>query len=563
MYFSHVKGGNSNQCSLFVENHINNLDDKRLDIDYELNESEIDDVYKNVYNDDVEDFEGLSDEQLAIINSLEKLVKVNAIFGSGKTFIIEKLIEKNIDKEIVYLVFTRAMRIEAQERFEKKFGKRCNVKVRTVHSMAYENFGAKYQDVLTTDLNIFDVAKAVGLFMKKSEDFKLIDEVKIILEHYLTTGYHSFDEYLIGENINVSYKHIMYADKLFNAMLKGKCKVTHNFYLKLWHLSKPDLSDFDMIAIDEFQDNSGALLDIVDRNSDNDSKIIVIGDTNQSIYQFNHSVNGLELLNKGWKNYPLTKSFRVGNTLAKVMETSFSRLLGTDLKIEGYNKTQKVVKSIDRDKKHWVISRYNSTIFRECIDYTQMGKKIYIHSTRANFDFKYLQNLYRFKFYGDKHFTFKKYKDYNEMVKEAEKTDNRSFLSMDKLMSEYGTSFIYKINDMKELTVDSPDKADVCYVTAHSSKGMTINDPVRLTTDFPDLLKPQDFDILPEINLFYVANSRCSGDIELPDSLLSMYLNDFESPITIRIDREFRKITNHEIKKLKSETNACTSEILY
>ena len=39
MYFSHVKGGNSKKCSLFVENHVSNLDDKRLDIDYELNES--------------------------------------------------------------------------------------------------------------------------------------------------------------------------------------------------------------------------------------------------------------------------------------------------------------------------------------------------------------------------------------------------------------------------------------------------------------------------------------------------------------------------------------------
>lgn len=905
-YFAHVKGGNSKKCSLYVQNYEQNLSDRRNDIDYELNESEIDDIYNNAYNDDIEDLDGLSQEQLDILNSTEKLIKVDSKIGVGKTFIIEKLFEKYSDKNILYMVFTKAMRIEAQERFNKTLGELPNLKVKTIHSNAFGMFGSKYKEKLVPDVNIFEYAKMLNMFIKDSKEFMFVDRVKRLYEHYLTTGHYTIEDFIKNEidkyEFKIEDKYNYAINKVFKAMGTGKFNVSHNYYLKLWHLSKPDLSEYDIIAVDEClpedqfvktnegnksiktlynrwnnnedlpeilsfnentqtfeykqmlsamksedrsllkikseglnvlectpnhkvlthrgwkmakdlnvgkdclmlsnpenqkckyglnddqlqlvlgsflgdghldkrsdfdtyrvnftqgeaqknyirlksnimnidkikdivsgytgkknikqsnfsktfvlendvwcelekldarglaiwymddgsfseytavihsngfnkheneylsklllrkfninsevklgskgyyylyfkgdnlkrllkivnpyivdelryktnldkpkneyvwnnkfkeyglnyiksievsdnktvydievednhnfvtlrksrnvkmsgvivhncQDNSGALIDIIDKNTENDSRIIVIGDVDQAIYQFNHSVNGLEILNDGWTQYNLTKSFRVGNTLAKVIEVTFSKLLGKDFKLEGCNKSQKIVRRIDVNKKHWVISRYNATIFRECIKYTQAGKRVYIHSSRANFDFKYLQNLYRFKFFDEKHFTFKKYESYDEMLSEAKKTDNRSLISMDKLMDEHGRSFIYKINDMKELTVKKPELADICYTTAHSSKGMTISDPVRLTTDFPDLFEVDPDQIIPEANLLYVAISRCKSDMELPDSVLSMYLSDFESPLKKNVDDEFDNVIGNEVNNIKWGVN--------
>ena len=58
-------------------------------------------MFSNKYNNNVEGIEGLTDEQLSVINSKEKRIKVDAKAGTGKTTVCEEYIKVNSDKNLL------------------------------------------------------------------------------------------------------------------------------------------------------------------------------------------------------------------------------------------------------------------------------------------------------------------------------------------------------------------------------------------------------------------------------------------------------------------------------
>uniref|UniRef100_UPI0013D42A21 UvrD-helicase domain-containing protein n=1 Tax=Klebsiella pneumoniae TaxID=573 RepID=UPI0013D42A21 len=69
----------------------------------------------------------------------------------------------------------------------------------------------------------------------------------------------------------------------------GALKMTHDGYLKLFQLSKPDLSkQFGLIMVDEWQDTNEVTMDIV---LEQDARLILVGDRHQSIYGFRGATN--------------------------------------------------------------------------------------------------------------------------------------------------------------------------------------------------------------------------------------------------------------------------------
>ncbi|XP_023804079.1 F-box DNA helicase 1-like [Cyanistes caeruleus] len=99
--------------------------------------------------------------------------------------------------------------------------------------------------------------------------------------------------------------------------VEKKYKMTCDGYLKLWQLSKPQLSGYDAIFVDEAQDCTPAIVDIV--QSQKCGKILV-GDPHQQIYTFRGAVNTLYLLPHSHVFY-LTQSFRFGPEIAYVGST--------------------------------------------------------------------------------------------------------------------------------------------------------------------------------------------------------------------------------------------------
>lgn len=520
-YFSHLIGKNDD-CEAKLNNILYNIKNNKAEENTYIVEDS--DLFANKYNDLVEDINGFTEEQLLVINSKEKRIKVDSKAGTGKTSVCEEYIKVNSNKSILYMIFNKSMAEEAKERF----GHLSNVEIRTTYSMAYQAIGYQYKHKLTTSYNLFNVANAINIRMYKPEDYKYVSELENLFTLYLSSWYYDVDSFINSLPYkDITSNHRKDLKKLFNESKKidNDVKITHGFYFKLWHLSKPDLSNYDCVIVDEFNDSQGALVDIVIQNKDVDT-IMIVGDAQQNIYGFMNTINGLKVLNEGWVEYNLTKSFRIGNTNAHLIKSCMSEVLGRDFNIEGYNKKQIIVEEVDITKPHYKLCRYNSTIIDDAIISALDGKKIYIEGGSAGVDFTYIKLIYDFWKYGKQHYSLKKYNNYNHMINTARKINDVSILQAHKLITEHQDNLLFKLKSIEENLVKDWELADVCYSTIHKSKGMTITIPVIIADDVIDLneVTPSTLEKHEqEVNLLYVALSRSKNKIQIPSSVLYMY----------------------------------------
>ncbi|KAK2140036.1 hypothetical protein NP493_6031g00003 [Ridgeia piscesae] len=104
----------------------------------------------------------------------------------------------------------------------------------------------------------------------------------------------------------------------------GSIGMTHDGYLKLYQLSGPTLPQYDVILIDEAQDLTPAIADVL---LNQPQPKILVGDPHQQIYSFRGAVNSMQLVNASHTFY-LTQSFRFGPEIAFVAATCVEVLKG-------------------------------------------------------------------------------------------------------------------------------------------------------------------------------------------------------------------------------------------
>jgi superfamily I DNA/RNA helicase len=109
---------------------------------------------------------------------------------------------------------------------------------------------------------------------------------------------------------------------------------THDTYLKLWQLSKPQLP-YKVIYLDECQDSTMCVFDII--KIQKTAKIILVGDARQMIYSWRGSVNVMDKI-EGSVQCKLTKSFRFGQKIADIA----NNILQNTTTIVGYEKVNSI-----------------------------------------------------------------------------------------------------------------------------------------------------------------------------------------------------------------------------
>lgn len=517
-YFSHLIGKND-ECEAKLNSMLQSVHyNKKEENNYEIDSS---DLFDNKYNNLVEDINGFTEEQLLVINSKEKRIIVNSVSGSGKTSTLEEYIKRNPNKKILYLTFNKGLAEESKERF----GDIDYVDIRTIHSYAYKYAGNEYKNFLSSSINIFDVGKAIGMFAEEPKQFQYLELLLDNFDSYLLSGFKNIKDYCIANKLNDRVHRDL--TTLFNKSKDKKMKITHNFYYKLWHLSNPQFLGFDTLCIDEIQDVNSALVDIIESNTSLD-KIIVVGDVNQALYKFAKCVNAFDLLDKNkWKRYTLSKSFRIGNTLARALTSAFNNTYFKYFNIVGMNKKQYVVKYINREKPYYELCRFNATIIANTISTTLDNKKVYIEGGKAGVSFTFIKSLYEFKYHNKKTIGLKKYENYDHLISLATRINDYEILFANKLILLYGESLLMKIRNAEENIVDRWEDADVCYSSIHKSKGYSLTIPMRISNDVISLIeakeKMKEEDFITECNLLYVACTRCKSDIELPNAFWEIY----------------------------------------
>ncbi|NXD44006.1 FBH1 helicase, partial [Copsychus sechellarum] len=213
----------------------------------------------------------LTHEQQRILNhKIEpgQTVKIMAFAGTGKTSTLVKYAEKFQELKFLYLTFNKA----AAEKGKKVFPR--NVTCKTFHSLAFGSIGRHYKDkgkLNFSKLSVYSISfllqnrKGQSLFIRGKtvtqtlENFFSSSDEEICEEHTPQWFKNSNGqmELMSREEKRISVeeaREIWHNMKKLDGDVEKKYKMTCDGYLKLWQLSKPQLSGYDAIFVDEAQD---------------------------------------------------------------------------------------------------------------------------------------------------------------------------------------------------------------------------------------------------------------------------------------------------------------------
>ncbi|NWY62245.1 FBH1 helicase, partial [Chionis minor] len=276
----------------------------------------------------------LTHEQQRILNhKIEpgQIVKIMAFAGTGKTSTLVKYAEKFADLNFLYVTFNKAVAERGKSVFPR------NVTCKTFHSLAFGSVGKHYKDKGKLNFSKMSVY-AISFLIQNHEGQSLFIRAKTVSQT-LENFFASSDEEICEEHTPIWFKNthgerklVSRAEKKINVEeakeiwhnmkkldgdVEKKYKMTCDGYLKLWQLSKPQLLGYDAIFVDEAQDCTPAIVDIVLSQK---CGIILVGDPHQQIYTFRGAVNTLYSVLHTHVYY-LTQSFRFGPEIAYVGAT--------------------------------------------------------------------------------------------------------------------------------------------------------------------------------------------------------------------------------------------------
>ncbi|MBW6537391.1 MAG: AAA family ATPase [Mariniphaga sp.] len=430
----------------------------------------------------------LTREQLAVINFTGN-IKINAVAGSGKTTtVVEYARARPKTSKILYLAFNKTVRQEAIRKFRSTGLK--NVQVETAHSLAYKHIVFKNQ-------------------------YKVRHQ-----------GYKTF--------VITFYDYIEKMTRLLlSKMDKGEIDVTHDFYLKKFQLSNPQLN-YDYIMFDEAQDASAVMLDIFLKQ---EGTKVFVGDIHQQIYSWRFAVNALK--DAEFKSYSLTTSFRFNQNIADlamgILKWKNHLADHKTFSINGIGNTTET-------KLKAVLARTNLGLLIKAIEYVtekRKVKQIYFEGNINSYTYADdgaslydVLNLYNGNNRLIKDKLVQKMKDMEELEDYIKKTEDVQLGMMVEIVREYGNEIPGIIKEIKQKHVenDAREKAEMIFSTVHRSKGMEydtiqlVNDFIteeaieKTLTDFQE--KANILKLNEEINLLYVAITRTKNSIYIPESLL-------------------------------------------
>jgi F-box protein 18 (helicase) len=355
-------------------------------------------------------------EQSNIVSCLDENIVVNAFAGTGKTSTLIDYTKTNNEETYLYLAFNKSV----QENASKKFN--SHVRCSTSHSLAYRDIGFKFKDKLgqTKAATISKIFKCN--FATASVALNSLNNFLYSADYYLDIEKHLDKNHSTGMNVNLAFS---ITEKIWKSMQDTSnpyIRMSHDGYLKLYHLSNPKIL-MDVILIDEAQDSNMVLLDIVNKQK---ARKIYIGDTNQNIYGFRKSIDALSL-NTDATKFNLTGSFRFGDGIAKLATLLLQEWKGEKNTIKGLGDT-KTKFSVNKNNPHAILARTNSGLFDAAIEALLSNKPFGYVGGPEGYRLDMILDAWHLK-QGKNHLitdpTILLFSSFNELVDYAESIDDK------------------------------------------------------------------------------------------------------------------------------------------
>lgn len=409
-----------------------------------------------------------------------------------------------------------------------------NVEARTIHSLAFRAVGMgerAWQAKLSKHMTIRDYAALLKLDFHSQLSMKSLFCIKEALR-----------EFQNSQDSEPSSKHIPawefktmksegekeftrqfvddFAPLLWQRMIDptdDRVGITHDTYLKLWQLTDPVLSTFDLILLDEAQDSNPVTMAILKQQK---VRLIVVGDSWQQIYSFRGAVNAMELLSTPL-DCVLTQSFRFGKAIAD-LANKILRLRDARNLLRGLPRHKSFLCKIPSGEPYTMIFRYNIELLEEASALAARQMYIYVvgsldKTTGLMLDVFHLYNHERAAIRDPR---VKVFKTWAELEMNYDILDDIELKKSFRFVERYGQDIPAIIKMVQKVCVPNEEQSDVVLTTGHQSKGREWQN-VRIAGDFFDSLRSQAPE---ELNLLYVAITRTISQLEVPPFILEWLL---------------------------------------
>lgn len=458
-------------------------------------------------------------EQQDIIKSATEgnNIAIKAFAGTGKTTTLN-LISKELKQFSLYVAFNKSIAEEATGKFPS------HVECRTIHSLAYHdiirpNYKMKkklgfWLDKTDIDLGTLEGAANVNS-IKKSISDAIILFCQSDKESILEIIEEDSDRFSGLEDFITEY---------WNNLIDcdNKAKINPDVYLKLFQLSKPKL-DYKIIYLDEFQDSNPVTIDLIFKQLEHGTQLIIVGDSNQAIYEWRGAKNGFNSIPEGFETYYLTESFRFTQKIADIA----NRLLyiaGEDKELKGK------AEPVDKYKTNAIICRSNSAILETLLASYQEKKKVYCLADLKDLFSKmyHISSLYFKSPVKYPNAELVRFKDYQQLQAEADHDYNLARLIKLTIKLSSAPGLFTNINNIKSVLVEDESIADFTLTTAHKSKGLEWDNVILAEDIFYLIDEESTAETLATgqlLNLIYVAVTRAKYKVTLPVELNEVISN--------------------------------------
>lgn len=482
-------------------------------------------------------------EQLAAIAAAKtgETRKIGAGAGTGKTTTLEMVGRALAPRMGVYIAFNYVTAQEMAARLTKN-GIR-NVESRTAHSFANRGVGVRSRFPGKLEMRqgpwmIGDwcsvphdgiagrrrgaVIRAIGATVRmfqQSADQE-IDEGHVPFEHlrWAFGPDRSMETDLDCKEFRTFVTRA--AKHYWNLMLNDrKVGITHDFYLKLWHLEGARIGGgggfggpaVSFILSDESQDLNGVMAAIL---AEQNIQVVYVGDEHQQIYAWRGSVNAMQKINA--PSTFLTQSFRWGPEVATVANAILALKEPLPPQLSGDPSKTTTLGPLTPGDRYTLICRTNAYLFASALDLTRNGRRIAVVGSLDG-PIRLMESGYalwsgRGKVVDPDIAIFQAW---DELTLAAE--DDPTLGLVVRMVEEHQHNLPAMCTQLRHAGEVSEERADVVLTTCHKAKGREW-DNVQMAADFRSHLERlrNGLDIYDEeVNVLYVAATRARRRLAL------------------------------------------------
>jgi UvrD/REP helicase N-terminal domain len=398
-------------------------------------------------------------EQQPIVDSKAEKLLVQAFAGTGKTTTLVGYATHHASVKMLYLCYNKPVELAAKGRFPR------NVVCKTAHGLAYAVYGSQYVAKQTNNLRLTDIARAIN-----TQDWELVRDVLSTLNNFMASadnelGRGHFPRFQGQRMLTSAQERFLdnalgVARAIWNRMIDVQDKgmsITHDGYLKLYQLSKPDLSQrFEAILLDEGQDVNPVIADLVKIQR---IRKVTVGDPHQQIYRFRGAEDAL---NSDWmagaERHYLTQSFRFGPAVAHVANIILF-YKGETRKLQGLGLNTQVKRALPEDLPHRTyIHRTVTGVIENALSLVASKPKIYWVGGIDSYSLRDLEDLYLFSRNQNQAVQNRKllrdYRDFSQYVEIAEVSQDTEMLRSIKIIAAY-PDLPQRIQTLRSRSVDN------------------------------------------------------------------------------------------------------------